>query len=132
MLVTGDIADVGGNANTNVAFKNWAPFTGCVIHINDEHVETAENLDIIMPMYNFLEYSDNYADSSGSLRQFKRDEQNMTNAENPDNVVTTNSSSFKYKSSLLDGLNSRDLAANTNPDIANAHISFTNAKKLFH
>ena len=41
-------------------------------------------------MYNFLEYSDNYADSSGSLWQFKRDEQNVTNAENPDNVATAN------------------------------------------
>ena len=44
------VADVA--ANTNVAFKNCAPFTRCETHINDEHVETAENLDIIMPMYN--------------------------------------------------------------------------------
>ena len=58
----------------------------------------------------------------------KRDEQNMTNAGNPDNVVTANSSSFKYKSNLLEGLNSRDVAANTNPDIGNAHRLFTNAK----
>ena len=67
ILVTGDtkIADIA--ANTNVAFKNCAPFTRCATHINDEHVETAENLDIIMPMYNLIEYSDNYADSSGSL-----------------------------------------------------------------
>ena len=42
-----------------------------VTHINDEHVETAENLDIIMPMYNLIEYSDNYADFSGILYQFK-------------------------------------------------------------
>ena len=41
-----------------------------------------------MPMYNFFEYSDNYADSSGSLWQFKRDEQNMNNDRNPDNVTT--------------------------------------------
>ena len=45
-------------------------------------------------MYNLLEYSDNYADSSGSLWQFKRYEKNITNAGNPDNVVTANSSSF--------------------------------------
>ena len=51
--------------------KILPPFKRCVTHINDEHVETAENLGIIMPMYNLLEYSDNYADSSGSLRQFK-------------------------------------------------------------
>ena len=43
----------------------------CVTHINDEHVETAENLDIIMSMYNLTEYSDNYTDSSGSLYQLK-------------------------------------------------------------
>ena len=64
------VADVA--ANTNVAFENCATFTRCVTHTNDEHVETAENLDIIMPMYNLIEY--NYADSSGNLYQFKRDE----------------------------------------------------------
>ena len=53
--------------------KNCAPFTRCVTHINDEHVETAENLDLIMSMYNLIKYSDNYADSYGSLYQFKRD-----------------------------------------------------------
>ena len=64
MLVTGDIAAIEGSQNTPTAFKNCAPFRICVTHINDEHVETAENWDIIMPMYNFLEYSGNYADSS--------------------------------------------------------------------
>ena len=64
MLVTGDIAAVVGDKNTPIAFKNCAPFTRCVTHINDEYAETAENLDIIMPMYNLLEYSDNYANSS--------------------------------------------------------------------
>ena len=67
ILVTGDIKVTDVAANTNVAFKNCAPFTRCVItHVNDEHLETAENLDIIMPMYNLIEYSDNYVDSSGS------------------------------------------------------------------
>ena len=87
-------------ANTNVAFKNCAPFTRCVPHINDEHVETAENLDIIIPMYNLLEYSDNYAVSSGSMWQFKRDESPMNDAGNALNVALDNSSSFKYKASL--------------------------------
>ena len=89
-----------GNANTKAAFKNCAPFTRFVTHINDEHVETAENLDIIMSMYNLIEYSDNYADSSGSLYQFKRDEQNMNNGNIAD-VTTADSLSFKYKSSIL-------------------------------
>ena len=52
-------------------------------------------------MYNLLEYSDNYADSSGSLYQFKRDESPMNAAENHLNVAMNNSSSFKYKASLL-------------------------------
>ena len=98
MLVTGDIAAIEGDKNTPIAFKNWAPFTRCVTHINDEHVETAGNLDIIMPMYNLLEYSDNYGDSSGNLWQFKRDEQNVTDAGNPAHVTTAGLSSFKYKS----------------------------------
>ena len=87
-------------ADTNVAFKNCAPFTRCVTHINDEHVETAENLDIIMPMYNLIECSDNYADSSGSLYRFKRDE-SPTNDGKLLNVALENSTSFKYKASLL-------------------------------
>ena len=95
ILVTGDIIVAAVAANTNVAFKNCAPFTRCATHINDEHVETAENLDIIMPMYNLIENADNYADSSGSLYQFKRDESPMNNAGNPLNVALENSTSFK-------------------------------------
>ena len=82
ILVTGDITATNGNANTNVAFKNCAPFTRCVTH-----AKTAENLDIIMPMYNLLEYSDNYKDTFGSLYQFKRDESPMNNAKNAINKV---------------------------------------------
>ena len=99
--MTGNIKDVAIAADTNVAFKNCAPFTRCVTHINDKHIETAENLDIIMPMYNLIEYSYNYADSSGSLYQFKRDESPMNNTGNPLNVALDNSTSFKYKASLL-------------------------------
>ena len=113
ILVTRDIKVTGIAADINVAFKNCAPFTKCVTHINDEHVETAENLDIIMPMYNLIEYSDNYPDSSGSLYQFKRDESPMNNAGNLLNVPLDNSTSFKYKTSLLgkptDGGNDRSL-----------------------
>ena len=82
-----------------------------------------------MPVYNLLEYSYNYADSSGSLWQFKRGEQNTINAGNYDNV-TNDSLSFKYKSSLLEGLIFINVAANINPDIANAHRLFTNAKMV--
>ena len=102
ILVTGDLKVAGVAAKTNVASKNCALFTGCVTHINDEHVETTGNLDIIMPMYNLIEYSDNYADSSGSLYQFKRNESPMNGAGNPNNVALDNSTSFKYKASLLE------------------------------
>ena len=55
VLVAGDIKVAGVAADINVAFKNCDPFARCVTHINDEHVETAENLDIIMPMYNLID-----------------------------------------------------------------------------
>ena len=53
-----------------------------------------------MPMYNLIQYSDNYSDITGSLWQFKRDEKNMTNG-NLGNVITADSTSFKYKSSFI-------------------------------
>ena len=93
ILVTGDITTANGDANTKVAFKNCAPFTKCVTHISDEHVDNANNLDILMPMYNLTEYSDNYSNTSGSLWQFKRDEQNMNNG-NPANITTADLSFF--------------------------------------
>ena len=57
ILATGDITATGGNADTRIAFKNCAPFTKCITHMNDEHVDNADNLDIVMPMYNLTEYS---------------------------------------------------------------------------
>ena len=101
IFVAGDIKVADIAADISVAFKNCAPFTRCITDINDEHVKIAENLDIIMPMYNLIEYSDNYADSSGSLYQFKRDESPINNAGKPNNVALDNSTSFKYKASLL-------------------------------
>ena len=85
ILVTGNMRATGGG-DTKFAFKNCAPFTKCITHINDEHVDNADNLDIIMPMYNLIEYSHNYSDTSASLWQFKRDKQNMNNG-NPANVT---------------------------------------------
>ena len=69
--------------------------------INDEDVETAENLDIIMSMPSLIEYSENYSGSFGSLYQFNRDESPVNNDVNPLNVALNNSSSFKCKASLL-------------------------------
>ena len=104
--------------NTKVAFKNCAPFTKCVTHINDEHVDDVDNLDIAIPMYNLIEYSDNYSDSSGSLWHFKRDKSPVTNAENPENFSVDNSSSFKYKSSFFKTLEADDNGVFKNVKIA--------------
>ena len=100
IFVTGDITAIGGDTNTKVAFKNCALFTKYVTHINDKHVDNADELGIVMPMYNLIEYCDNYSDASGSLWQFKRDEQNINN-NNPVNATTADSSSFKCKSSFI-------------------------------
>ena len=64
ILVTGDITVVGGDVDTKVAFKNCHPFIKGKIHLNDMHVDESDNLDIIMNMYNLIEYSDNYSDST--------------------------------------------------------------------
>ena len=100
ILVTGDITATSGNANTKVAFKTSVPFRRCVTHIIDEHIGTAEKLDIIMAMYNLIEYSDNYSDTSGSLWEFKRDESTLNDNRNHVNIATDNSSSFQCKSSF--------------------------------
>ena len=75
ILVTGNIlnkpADVN-NAINRVGFKHCVPFRTCDVVINDEHLKKTEDLDIVIPMYNLLEYSDNYSESTGSLYQFTR------------------------------------------------------------
>ena len=96
ILVIGNIQNKP--TNSVVAFKNCAPFRTCDVTINDEHVEKAEDLDIVMPMYNLSEYSDNYQDSTGSLYQFKRDEPPDDNED-----VANNTSSLVYKSKLIKG-----------------------------
>ena len=80
ILIDGTIRAQDADANTRLALKNCAPFTKCNLEINDEHVDTAENLDITMPMYKLIEYSDNYQDSSATLYQYKRDEPTEDNA----------------------------------------------------
>ena len=99
ILIDGTIRAAAAVANTRLALKNCAPFTKCNLEINDEHVDTAENLDITMPMYNLIEYSDNYQDSSATLYQYKRDEPPEDDA--VADLTANNSSSLKYKISLL-------------------------------
>ena len=99
ILVDGTIRGTGGNGNTRLALKNCAPFTECNLEINDEHADAAEDIDIVIPMYNLIEYSDNYQDSSATLYQYKRDEPAEANAIN--DLTVNTSSSFKYKVTLL-------------------------------
>ena len=99
IIVDGTIRAAAADGNTRLALKNCAPFTKCNLEINDEHVDTAENLDIVMPMYNLMEYSDNYQDSSATLYQYKRDE--PPDGDPIPNLAVDNSTSFKYKVNLL-------------------------------
>ena len=71
ILVTGNITVTGGNANTKVVFENCAPFENCRIEINNTFVDYADFINIAMPMYNLIEYSDNYSDTSGSYGSLK-------------------------------------------------------------
>ena len=86
ILVKGTIKIEGAGADAaarqaderdkGVIFKNCAPFTNCISEINNTQVDNAKDIDIVMPMYNLIEYSDNYAKTSGSLWQYYSDEPN--------------------------------------------------------
>ena len=73
-----------------VAFKNCAPFINCISEINNTQVDNAKDIDIVMPMYNLIEYSDNYVKTSGSLWKYYRDKPN-------DNLEDSKSSKSKIK-----------------------------------
>ena len=97
-----NIADQGAANNTNkkVIFKNCAPFTNCISEINNIQVHNAKDIDIVMPMYNLIEYSDNYVKTSGSLWQYCKD----IPARNANNIIeeftednTTDTFKFKAK-----------------------------------
>ena len=81
--------------------KNNAPFVSCITKINNELIEDAEDLDVVMPMYNLLEYSKNYRKTIGSLYNYYRDQ--LTNDGNDNlakrNVVNWNT--FKYKNEII-------------------------------
>ena len=84
-------------AATQVVFKNCAPFKKCSTEIDGTLVDETDFINIAMPMYNLIEYSDNYYDTSGSLRDFNRDEiVNNANVTNDDDAP-----SFTYKANLI-------------------------------
>ena len=61
------------NTNKKVIFKNCVPFTNFISEINNTQLDIAKYIDIVMPMYNLIEYSDNYAKTTGSLWQYCKD-----------------------------------------------------------
>ena len=79
----------GAKRNKSVAFKNNAPFINCISKINGVQIDNAEDLDVVMPMYNLLEYSKNYRKTTESLLNYYR--------HGLSNPLSSNSESFKYK-----------------------------------
>ena len=75
ILVNNTAADgaAANNADKKVMFKNCAPFTNCISKINSTHIDSAEYIDIVTPMYNLIESIDNYSKTSGSLWQYCKD-----------------------------------------------------------
>ena len=83
-----DAAKQADERGKDVTFKNCAPFIKCISRINNTDITNAQDIDIVMPMYNLIEYTDNYSKTSGSLRQYYKDDPN-------DNIA--NSESFKFQ-----------------------------------
>ena len=97
IVVKGTITVVRPNnakRNKAVTFKNNAPFINCISKVNGVKIDNAEDLDVVMPIYDRLEYSKNYKKVTGSLSNYYRDE--------PTNPFYSNSQSFKYKKSIND------------------------------
>ena len=86
-----------------LAFKNNAPFTSCISKINNTLIDNAEDLDIVIPMYNLLEYSKNYRKATGSFWNYYRDEPNsgLGGDSNNINFSIKDSKSFLYKTSII-------------------------------
>ena len=90
--------------NRPLILKNNAPFVSCITRINGELIKDADDLDLVMAMYNLLEYSKNYRKTTGSLYNCYRDE--LTNDNIPagntfDNIRVVNSNTFKYKNKII-------------------------------
>ena len=87
--------------NRPLILKNKAQFVSCMTKTKNEFIEDADDLHIVMPMYNLLEYSKNYRKTIGSLYNYYRDE--LSDDNNPNNFPNTNvvnSNAFKYKNKI--------------------------------
>ena len=95
IVVKGTVTVVRPNnakRNKSVAFKDNAPFINCISKINGVKIDNAEGLDVVIPMYNLLEYRKNYKKTTGSLWNYYRD--------GPTNPLSSNSESFKNNTSI--------------------------------
>ena len=96
-----------------MVFKNNAPFINCVSKINGVKTDNAEDLDVVMPMYNLLEYSKNYRKTTGSLWNYYRDEPSSTIGANNITHSILNSESFDYKANFMEnGVTHNNLTKN--------------------
>ena len=99
--VNNDANNIRDKKNRPVILKNNAPFVSCITRINGELIEDANDLDIVIPMYNLLEYSKNYRKTIGSLYNNYRDElSDDADDNNFDNIKVVNSNTFKYKNKI--------------------------------
>ena len=106
--------------NRFLAFKNNALFTNCISEINTVLIDNAEDLDIIMPMCNLLEYSKNYSKITRSLCNCYKDEPNDHALNNYNADPIKNSASFKYKTSITgktSNASHEENDVNTEPEI---------------
>ena len=88
------------NTNKKVIFKNCAPFTNCISEINNKQVDNAKDIDIVMPMYDLIEYSDNYAKTSGTLWQYCLDIPALNNNIIVDFADDNLTDSFNFKAKI--------------------------------
>ena len=98
ILVRGNIITTRRNNPTQVAIENSAPFISCITKIDGLTTDDAENLDLVMPMYNLIECSSNYTDMIGSLWFYSRDE---TTVFDTDVADTSDFKLLKHKAKLL-------------------------------
>ena len=85
-----------------LVFKNNAPFINCTSKINGVKIDNAEDLDVVMPMYNLLEHSKNYRKTTGSLWNYYRNEPNSNIGDNNITHSILNSESFDYKANFME------------------------------
>ena len=100
--VNNNANNIRDKRNRLLILKNNAPFVSCITRINGELIEDADDLDIVMPIYNLLEYSKNYRKTIGSLYSYYRDElSDDADDNNFANINVVNSEAFKYKNKII-------------------------------